>query len=192
VLGAAVDQEMLVKETTVLGGVACLTPEGKQRLLRQTARAHSLRVFVETGTHAGDTLAAMLAEPIIIDRAYSAELSESHFERAAERFEGEPRLELYRGDSARYVRELVPRLDAPTLFWLDAHPGEPGTAGRYGESPLRDELRAIFAAPRFDHVVLIDDVRLFRERGWPSLDEVTQIASGWKVAVEMDIARISR
>lgn len=180
------------RETTVLGGVPCLTPEGKRRLLRQTATAHGLRVFVETGTHAGDTLAAMLAEPVIIDRAFSAELSGSHFERVAERFEDEPRLELYHGDSARYVLELLPRLGAPALFWLDAHPGEPGTAGRYGESPLREELRAIFAAPRFDHVVLVDDVRLFTERGWPSVEEVRQIASGWNVAIEMDIARINR
>lgn len=92
-----------------------------------------------------------------------------------------------------WMPTIVAGLREPALFWLDAHPGESGTAGKYGEVPLRGELKAIFDAPKFDHVVLIDDARYMGvEDGWPTLDEVKQIASGWEVAVRDDIVRIFR
>jgi hypothetical protein len=84
----------------------------------------------------------------------------------------------------------VPTLATPALFWLDAHPGEPGTAGKHGECPLYEELRAIFG-PKYPHVVLCDDARLFVNPGWPSLDEVRVLANvaGWDVSIVDDIVR---
>jgi hypothetical protein len=189
-----------------------LTEEQKRKVLRETAIRQDLRIFVETGTYKGDTVEEM-SESGLFDDVYSVELSADLFRETARRFLGDEYFEecfdplkrvqsilrlqtvvsLYPGDSAQRLAELVPRLQGPALFWLDAHPGEPGTAGTYGVTPLRGELRAILDAPRFPHVVLIDDARLFVEDGWPSLDEIQEIASksGRTVDVVDDIARIT-
>lgn len=171
-----------------------LTEAEKRALLRATAEKHGLRIFVETGTYEGDTLAALVSEPSPFHRLFSVELSEPHYTRARKRFESMPDcVEIGFGNSGAWLEVLVPKLYGPALFWLDAHPGEPGTAGKYGECPLRRELLAIFGQPpAFDHVVLVDDARLFREQGWPRLKEIREIAKGWHVELADDVVRITR
>ena len=208
----------MMTTTTIRDGVTCLADAGKHELMMAMARAYDLHVFVETGTHEGDTVAAMLASGQF-ERVCSVELGEPHFERAARRLAGDPRLDLAHGDSGEFLEQLVPRLGQPTLFWLDAHPGEPGTAGVYGRTPLRQELHAIFDGgggeiearssgdredppwrPReafpdgtaLPHVVLIDDARLFHHAGWVQLPEIREIARGWDVTLADDIVRITR
>jgi hypothetical protein len=58
------------------------------------------------------------------------------------------------------LREVVPALGRPALFWLDAHWSGLDTAGREAECPLLAEIQLINAAP-FTHTVLVDDARLF-------------------------------
>jgi len=59
----------------------------KQAILLEHARTHDIRVFVETGTYEGKTLAAMVP---YFDRLYSVELGEALYERACARFASEP------------------------------------------------------------------------------------------------------
>lgn len=179
-------------------GVRCLEEDEKRALLREAVQFHGLRTFVETGTYRGDTVAAMLAEPRVVDEVYSFELSEELYAAAHARFEGEGRLYLFCGDSGKWVRHILSdsaiAVRAPALFWLDAHAGEVGTAGAYGECPLREELRVIFAHSVREHVVYIDDVRLFGHGQWPTVDEVREMAraAGYTFEVIDDIARITR
>jgi hypothetical protein len=170
-----------------------LSEPEKRVLLWEIAKLYDLHTFVETGTHDGDTVAAMLDGPWI-ERIFSFELSATHVARARARFTNETRANILEGDSATGLRLLMAHIHQPTLFWLDAHPGEPGTAGKYGECPLYEELRAIFKSPdgpAWPHVVLIDDARLFPEQGWPSFEEVRLVANrfGWDVSLVDDIVR---
>jgi hypothetical protein len=177
-----------VFETTVIDDVTCFTPKGKRELLRQTMVARGLRVFIETGTYRGDTVEAMLDCPCA-DRVVSVELDEDLCRAAQSRFRN-TRAEILWGNSGVILRSLLAPETRPALFWLDAHPGEPGTAGEYGQCPLRDELKAALFCMDPDSVILIDDARLFHEEGWPSLAEVEDIATGWHVSLANDIVMV--
>ena len=66
-------------------------------------------------------------------------------------------------DSREGLRRIVPQLDGPALFWLDAHwcgTDETMTAGAEDQCPLIDELSIINASP-YEHVILVDDARFF-------------------------------
>jgi hypothetical protein len=119
-------------------------------------------------------------------------MGEGYFARAAARFAQDTRVHALCGDSAKLLPEVLKCFFAPCLIWLDAHPGEIETAGTYGETPLRDELRAALFAMHCNSVILVDDARLFGEPGWPTLDEVREIAAGWDVTLADDIVRITK
>jgi hypothetical protein len=164
-----------------------LSAEGKREFLKQTARVNKLRTFVETGTYDGETALAMLD---VVDTVYTIELGDKQFDAAIARLVEHPEVRALYGDSAKLLPVVLDRLFAPALIWLDAHPGEPGTAGTYGETPLRAELHAIFDEHQTEkHVVMIDDARLLGEPGWPTLDEVRAITdkAGYTSTVIDDI-----
>lgn len=157
----------------------------KRELCWVTAKMRGLRVFVETGTFRGDMIAHML-DAKELEALYSIEMGTELYSAAAERFRGSPRVMLLCGDSAAILPALLTRIDQPTLFWLDAHPGEPGTAGTYGTTPLANELSAIRDWDK-PCVVLIDDVRLFGEPGWPTRAQVESAMAGWKSTLVDDV-----
>lgn len=150
-------------------------PAVKRRLLRHYAKAHGLKVFIETGTFKGDTLAAMAAEGM---RAISVELSDTLFQRAQTRFAGRNGIELHHGDSGEVLPKIVASLTEPALFWLDGHYSEGETAHGALASPINGELAAIFDHPVKGHVILIDDAHEFiGQGGYPELGRfLTSIA----------------
>lgn len=130
----------------------------KQRVLRQYARDHGLRVLVETGTYLGDMVHAMKPH---FDRVYSIELSDELHEQARRRFAGDDHVTLLRGDSGVVIRQIVAQLRQPALFWLDGHYSGGNTASGARGTPVLEELGHILDAPDLGHVVVIDDARLF-------------------------------
>lgn len=89
-----------------------------------------------------------------------------------------------RGRSEDAMPRLMPLINEPALLWLDAH--EPGT-----DCPLWAELTCVMGSPHVaDHVVLIDDARLFGDGPWPPLDEVIErCALYWDVSLRQDVIR---
>jgi hypothetical protein len=165
--------------------ILAIDERSKRSVLFETARAYSLRVFVESGTFRGDTVDDIRYH---VDRVYSFEKHEELYERARARFANDPRVAIIHADSGQAMSDVVSQLNQPALFWLDAHPGEAGTAGKYGESPLRDELRAIANGPKLPHVVMIDDARYMGvEDGWPSIAETQDIIGDRRLNVVCDI-----
>src|SRR4051812_14464815 len=57
----------------------------KQRMLRDCAQKHGLKIFVETGTYYGDMLAALKGDFRVL---YSVELSPRLYRQAKRRFKG--------------------------------------------------------------------------------------------------------
>ena len=89
----------------------------KQAVVRSYARRYGSRVFVETGTYFGDMVDAIKSD---FDRVYSIELSEKLHAGACKRFDGDPRVELIRGDSGSVMKSVMMKLTAPALFcWMD-------------------------------------------------------------------------
>jgi hypothetical protein len=174
------------------------TPTGpeKRDIVRSYARRFGTRILVETGTYLGDTTAALRRD---FDRVYTIELHHELYRRARGRFAFRPSIHVIHGDSSEELERLLPRLDEPTLFWLDAHYSRGGVISAQGklDPPLLAELQSILALRDVDHVILVDDARLLGEvEGYPPLREITNLvaASGLGLVVESerDVVRIHR
>jgi hypothetical protein len=163
----------------------------KQRILRQYAKEYGLRVFVETGTYLGNTVAALRD---CFDRLYSIELDEALCARAAKRFRSSPHIEILQGDSAAELPRLLDKIKQPALFWLDSHASGGETAKAISYTPILEELRAILTA-QIRHVVLIDDAGSFcGTYDYPTLEElerfVKSLRNDMMIEVRQTIIRI--
>lgn len=164
----------------------------KQAVVREFARRYGTPYLVETGTCHGDMVAAMQKE---FKKIISIELADQFYREVCERFKGVVNVELIHGDSAKKLPEVVARLDAPALFWLDGHYSGGDTARGDSDTPVHEELRAIFQPGAPQHIVLIDDARCFGPHpAYPTLEQVRTLVQavrpGWQVEVKGDCIRI--
>jgi hypothetical protein len=150
-------------------------PHIKRKFLRAYGHAHKLRLFVETGTYVGDTLAALRGS---FAHLHSIELSRELHEAALARFKGDPKITLWHGDSGDVLPSLLALLDTPTLFWLDGHYSGGTTARGVEDTPIMRELRHISRHPLSrQHHLIIDDARLFTgSDGYPDISDVETAA----------------
>ena len=164
----------------------------KADVLRRYAAAYHLRVLVETGTQRGNMLAELKDEFV---RLYSVEIVPEVFAAARRRFRHDPQIELFCGDSATVLPQIIARLDEPALFWLDGHHFPQKSPSGKQVTPILAELAHLFAAPRLGHVVVIDDIRLFEEStGYPALATVLDYVNqddGWDTLIEDDSLRLT-
>lgn len=110
------------------------------------------------------------------------------------RFARTPAVEVVHGDSSSALAPILAGLDAPALFWLDAHVSTTKSARGELPSPVVQELELVLADPPA-HVVLVDDARLFTGRDdWPSLGDleaiVHRLRPAYDVVVADDVVRI--
>jgi len=150
-------------------------------------------VFIETGTLRGDTIEAVRRR---VDRVVSIELSPQLAVAARMRFADNPEVTILEGDSGTVLPQLIDDLDEPAVFWLDGHFSAGPTARADLDTPIVEELEAVLTHDRDDHVVLIDDARLFGTGDYPTIDQVrAQVARHrphWQVDVHTDIIRAHR
>lgn len=187
--------------SALMDGVLVMSAAEKHALLIDTLRAHGLRVFVESGTYSGDTVAAMLPH---VDRVISVELSDVWWLRALKRFADDihmGKVMIVHDDSGAFFPKLFPRKpNVPALWWLDAHLSGADSVGSHAANPLRAELGAIFANAHPEDVVLIDDARFLGRESWPTMEEIMDIVGtstcptgglGWRVELKDDVVRIA-
>ncbi len=164
----------------------------KHGIVREYADRYGLRTLVETGTYKGGTIDALSEH---FQRIYSIELDDALYARARARFAGRSHVTILHGDSAQALPALLGELNDPTLFWLDGHYSGPGTAKGQRETPILDEIHAILAHPIPNHVILVDDARVFGTwPDYPTLAEFRRLvatqAPALQFTVEDDIIRI--
>lgn len=166
-------------------------PEVKHNTISQYGKRFGLHVLVETGTFYGDTVAATKQD---FANVYSIELSTDLYGLAVKRFMNDSRVHLLLGDSGEILKEILPGIGGPSLFWLDAHySGVPTSRGRT-DTPIVREVETILALCP-NSVVLIDDARLFNgTNSYPTLAElhkhVRERAPHWVVEIKDDIIRL--
>lgn len=131
--------------------------------------------FLETGTMEGHGLREATRGGGF-EEYHSIELSEYYYNLCREAFQADPRIHLWQGDSGQVLEEVIQNMHQPITFWLDGHYSGNQTAKAETNSPLMRELEAIKRHPIKNHVILIDDVRLFgtEEFDFLSLQEVVQ------------------
>jgi hypothetical protein len=117
------------------------------------------RYFVETGTYQGQGVEMALAAGFSV--IHSVELSPMLQNRNRRKFARNPNVHLYQGESAEHLDTILKVIDAPAVFWLDAHYSGGDTAKGPETSPLRKELELIRRHPVKGHTILVDDRRHF-------------------------------
>jgi len=163
----------------------------KQAVLQRYAEQFDLATLIETGTHNGDMVFAMRST---FRQIFSIELGNELYRTAASRFARDPQIRILEGDSAQVLPEVLAKLEAPALFWLDGHYSAGRTARGEQDTPISAELEFILAHPVSGHVVLIDDARHFNGDGdYPTLEQLKERISerkpGWTFEVADDIVR---
>ena len=164
------------------------------RVIREYQEKYHKSVFVETGTAQAATLELVVSDGLF-NEYHSIELDREFYRQALNKFDLTPTVVIHQGESDKVLAKLLPKLDTDCLFWLDAHwvGGENDVMGSHGETPVMAELNAIFDTTQ-NHVILIDDARLFGVEGnYPTLEEVEEYVTcnGYDMVVEDDIIRLT-
>ena len=163
----------------------------KVKIVQEYATRFSIQTLVETGTYLGDMV---YANKHRFQTIISIELDRALYERAKERFRRYPHVRIVHGDSGTVLPMVLKTVVGSCLFWLDGHYSGSGTAKGSSETPILNELLHI-KSHGDDHVILIDDARLFQgTNDYPALDELRSFSQGlWQRStfdVQYDIIRI--
>lgn len=162
----------------------------KQMAIDEYRKKFQLEMLVETGTYLGEMVEAQRKN---FKKIYSIELSEKLFTRAKKRFRDFPHITILQGDSGDVLNKLIGEIDRPALFWLDGHYSGGITAHGNKECPVPEELNAILKS-KIDHVILIDDARLFNgTHDYPTIDEIKKMLNetgNYLIDINSDIIRI--
>jgi len=145
--------------------------------------------FLETGTANGDCVHLALDEGF--EKVFSIEIDPLRQEDNIIKYNKyiiSKQLCLITGDSLIELKKLIPLLDKPTTFWLDAHVDD-GICG-IKTCPLYEELDAIASSNIKNHTIMIDDMRIIGKH-WGkdiTLNTITskllQINSNYKLCYE--------
>jgi hypothetical protein len=119
-------------------------------------------IFIETGSANGEgIIAAMNAGfPLI----HSIELSQRYYDFCKREFANYPEVDLHLGNSLKWLPRILANINERCVFWLDAHWCGGETAGKGMQVPIMGELKIIAGHHIKGHTILIDDIRLLREK----------------------------
>jgi hypothetical protein len=161
----------------------------KEEALFAMRERYGVDVLVETGTFLGETVFAMMRKFRLI---YSIELAPKLFERAVRLFEKHRHVTILNGDSAAKLPEVLSTIKEPALFWLDGHYCGGLSALADKNTPIVQELGFVFGHTVKNHVIVIDDARLFTgQDGYPTIDYLRDTfasgTTGYSMEVENDM-----
>lgn len=152
----------------------------------KSIRRHETIDFVETGTYLADGFKRVCEAGFDIKNCYSCDIHESFVNDARNAWPG-AYVEV--SDSLSFLRKLLPKLERPTLFWLDAH--FPGFYNLPCESediraPILKELYLIKELKKAyeKDVIMFDDTHCLRHPDNPmykegKLDESLMVDIDW-------------
>lgn len=161
----------------------------KQKVITKYAKQYHPAYLVETGTFMGDMVAAQLP---FFEKLISIEITPHYYQKCVERFKGEPKVQIIHGDSGTVLRQLISEIKEPILFWLDGHWSGGDTGLGEKQSPIIEEIEAIFKSTVPNPIIIIDDYRLFVGDGeYPDFYElkrmVKKLNPSYSVEVEQDV-----
>jgi hypothetical protein len=163
----------------------------KQMTIREYQEKYKYEILVETGTYMGDMVEAQKA---YFKKIFSIELGLDLFNKAVKRFISDKNVIIMLGDSGKVLPRILSDINEPAILWLDGHYSAGITAKGDKDCPIFEELNAILNSAIFNHVLLIDDARLFIGQGdYPSIEKLTEYVKSknqnYKVEVKNDIIR---
>lgn len=165
----------------------------KQRTIKAYAKKYKITNFIETGTYFGDMVEAT---KYTFKSIISIELDHDLYNRATQRFNNLSHIRIIHGDSSKVMPIVLNDIYHPVLFWLDGHFSGGITAKGERETPIQEELEIILNHKVKDHVIVIDDARLFGvDPDYPPLNEVEEYVrlsrKEMSVVIKDDMIRIT-
>ena len=163
----------------------------KEHIISAQQKRFGLTTLIETGTYQGEMIQAMMNH---FEKIYSIELSPALWKQVNEKFKSNKKVKILCGDSGEILGEILTTISVPCLFWLDAHYSSGETAKGNLDTPIIKELETILSHNR-NHVILIDDARLFDgTNDYPKLNVLKDFVSrknpGLEFETSADIIRI--
>ena len=145
-------------------------------------------IFIETGTYKGAMIKAMKNK---FQAIFSIELGDDLYQQALQNFNKYKHISILHGDSGKVLKELLPSIKSPSLFWLDAHYSHGDTAKADTETPIEIELETIFNHNIKNHIILTDDARCFNGlNDYPTVETIKKKVAktnSYGVHIENDI-----
>lgn len=133
--------------------------------------------FIETGTYLGEMVQAVKSA---FTKIHSIELNPQLAHEAEAYFKSQSHIFIHQGDSGLVLKDLLKKIQKPSVFWLDAHysSGVTAKSDLYGDTPVLEELSTILNWWILRSAVLIDDARLFVGKdGYPTLEDVQSLVT---------------
>ena len=118
----------------------------------------SFNIFIETGTHYGQTLKNIKHKFLDI---HSVELSNKLYQICKNTFQEDEHIKLYCGDSSILLSNIIQKIEDKAVFWLDGHFSGGDTAKGNKDCPLIEEIESINEKFKYESLIIIDDYRLF-------------------------------
>lgn len=92
------------------------------------------------------------------------------------------------GDSGKELNNIMKKIDRSALFWLDSHYMGQGTDRGEKDSPIQEELNAIFDSSDRKHIIVIDDAHYFgKDPSYPSIEELKKFVQSKRNNVDIFI-----
>lgn len=166
----------------------------KSNAIAEYGKKYKYDTLIETGTYLGKMIDTQKNN---FKKIISIEIDRKFHEDAIEKFKNDKHISFYLGDSGKLLKEIVNGLDQPAVFWLDAHYNSRSSAKLDKECPIFEEMDAIFGSAKFDHVLLIDDARLFvGKKDYPTIPELENYIKAkrpdYNIEVKNDIIRVAK
>ena len=114
-------------------------------------------IIIESGTYIGAFVKRIKSD---YKHIHTIEIVESFYNDACVMFKNDDNVTCHIGDSPEVLRNILKDIDEPVTFWLDAH-YQGGVQSDSSKKPLLEELKAIGEHHIKDHIIMIDDVRMF-------------------------------
>lgn len=127
-------------------------------------------IFIETGTYTGKTIEKFKDR---YKEYHTIEIVESFYNKTKKLFSDDENVRFYLGNSPIVLKYILTSINEPATFWLDAHyqgGQQPGNTF----APIKSELEVIKQHHINNHMIMIDDVRLFHTYG-TNVSEVKDI-----------------
>jgi hypothetical protein len=140
--------------------------------------------FIETGTNKGKSVDKAI--DCGFDLIKSIEFGQSLFDHCVEKYKKNDNVSIFHGSSANILKDVIDDVDERILFWLDAHYSGSGTTMDDKVCPVIEELDAILSHKIKNHIILIDDVRLFKITG----RDVKNFSGHFELTIDQVISKL--
>ena len=114
-------------------------------------------IFVETGSFRGETIFQMEK---YFQSLHTIEIKKSFYDNLIKKYNGN-KISFYLGDSSIVLKDVMKKINKPTIFFLDGHYSAGNTGKGEKHVPLYEEIAIINKLCKQKCIIIIDDFRLF-------------------------------